>query len=147
MRALRFAGLCLALACGSTTSDPAPPDLHLLFEEARYRIVSHSQESELRVEVQTTGGWHIAPEAPARLDLSSGALEFAEPALRAEHQQALTDDGFAFATRVSSDRAGRHTATGRLKFGICEGPKAQCVIVRRELAIPVDIAHAASAAP
>ena len=139
MRAWLGAACALALACGAGTEDGPV----VLAEEARYRVTAESgSANELRVEVRTTGGWKIAPEAPARLDLAEGDVTFAEPALREEHQQARTETGFAFATAVSADTPGRHTATGQLKFGICEGPKAKCFIIREALEIPVEVARA-----
>jgi hypothetical protein len=149
VRRLALAWSLAALAC---SGDSAPVGSIVVAEESRYQVVaratsphSPSQQGELRIEVQTAGGWHIAPEAPARLDLEGNGIEFVHAALRADDKLSATEDGFVFATDLKAEAPGRHTATGKLKFGICEGPKAKCVIVREELAIPIDIAFADAA--
>jgi hypothetical protein len=144
----RLALLCglVALACGGA---PGDGEAFVVAEEARYQVLaqptaprSADTPGELRIEVRTTGGWHIAEEAPARLDLEASDFTFSHAALRNDDKRSATEDGFVFATEVRAETAGRHTALGKLKFGICEGPKAKCVIVREELAIPIDVAFA-----
>ncbi len=133
-----------ACACGPPADSSEPI---VVAAEARYRVLarasppsSAASRGELRVEVQTSGGWHIAPEAPARLELEPRGVTLASTDLREEDKQSADEDGFVFATEVRALSPGHHAATGKLKFGICEGPKEKCVIVRRDLSIPVDVA-------
>jgi hypothetical protein len=136
--------LACACACGPAANSNEPT---VVAEDARYRVLartsspsSATSSGELRVEVQTSGGWHIAPEAPARLDLTARGVTLASTELREEDKQSADEDGFVFATELRASAPGRHAVLGTLKFGICEGPKEKCVIVRRDLSIPVDVA-------
>ena len=127
----------LVLACSEATR-PVDPGPALLAEESRYRVVSESDGSVLTVRVEATGGWHIAPEAPAKLDLTVAGARVEPAALRAEHARELTEDVIEWGCQVLPDGSGGDVdAAGQLKFGICEGPKEKCVIIRREIEIPL----------
>lgn len=133
----RLSAVLLLLAC-SEASGPVDPGPALLAEDGRYRVVSESAGNALTVRVEATGGWHIAPEAPAKLDLSLDGARVEPAALRAEHARELTEDVIEWGCQVLPDGSGRDVdAVGQLKFGICEGPKEKCVIVRREIQIPL----------
>jgi hypothetical protein len=141
-RALALGALALATACGD-----AHPEGSVVASDARYRVTAHADPvtvaaaGRLRVRVETQNGWHVTAEAPARLDWSGPpALRFEPAALRQDDLVPLGEDAFEFVTAVGSERAGTATARGQLKFGICEGPKAKCVIVRRELELPIEVA-------
>jgi hypothetical protein len=131
--------------CGSELEQAG----QVVARDARYRVTSDTSPAptatapgSLRVRVETLNGWHVAPEAPARLDLTAtDALHFEPAELREQHLQRLGDDGFEFSASVRATRPGPATAHARLKFGICEGPKAKCVIVRRELELPLEVAR------
>ena len=131
------------LGCGERGGEGA-----VVATDSRYRVTAHAvpppavnAPGRLRLHVQTLNGWHVTAEAPARLDLAGPETLTFEPAeLRQQDARPLGEDAFEFVTTVRADRAGSATAHATLKFGICEGPKAKCVIVRRELELPIEVA-------
>ncbi|MEM7413432.1 MAG: hypothetical protein AAF430_24585 [Myxococcota bacterium] len=133
------------LGCAAEAEAPEP---ELLVSEDRFRVLLASdspsaadQAGELRVTVETTGGWHVAEEAPARLDLTAPATMAFEPAeLRQSEVRAKHENGFEFVTKLFAEAPGGGVAQGLLKFGICEDDESQCVIVRRDLTLPIDVA-------
>jgi hypothetical protein len=138
--------LLLAILLAGCNAPSDPDAATVLAEEARYRILSShvspgspDSSGEVRVRVAATGGWHIAPEAPLRLDFSSADVILAPLELRSEDAESLSDEGFAFATGLRAAEAGAATAQAKIKFGICEGPKEKCVIIRRDMEIPLEI--------
>ena len=142
------------LAASACTVDPQGPppaeqETLVLAEESRYRISAHtvlptSAESpgELRVTMTASEGWHVEPDAPIRLDLEPSGVRLEPAAFANQDAVVLTDEGFEFVAQLSADTSGPGHAKGRIKFGICEGPKEQCVIVRRDLEIPLPIVFA-----
>ena len=145
----RVAALALALlACSGEAPRSAPNDGGplVLAEESRYRILASAVSptsahapGELRVSVVASGGWHVEPAAPTRLSLESDAVRIEPAAFTNEDATVLDGDGFEFAAALHAEDPGPFQATGQLKFGICEAPDANCVIVRRDLEIPLEI--------
>lgn len=134
-----------AVACAPAGSDE---DGRVVARDSNYRVTMQAASpknaedaGELRLTVETSEGWHIAPEAPAKLDLASeGPLRFEPSALRQADAQGVHDDGFEFATALRSERPGHALARGELKFGICEDPARKCILVRRSLELPIEVA-------
>ena len=138
MRSLA-AGLLLLCGCAEVAPEGGPT---LVVEENRYRVVAETISSGeglgvLDVRVEAAGGWHIAPEAPVRLDLAAPDMTFTPAKLRAEHARKLDEDVIEWSCELNATTPARRVASGQLKFGICEGDAEQCVIVRRDLQIPV----------
>ena len=131
----------VALACGAASSSPADVDLGGTVD-SRYRLTGAvvagepNASPQLRVRVEPRHGWHIAPEAPARLDLESSAgVRFPRERLTREDAAALDEEQLVFTTGFSVEPGAPVTARGQLKFGICEGEDQVCAIVRRDLDI------------
>lgn len=141
-----------ALACSADSREPSSSSddrTLLLAEEARYRIValivpptSADSPGELRVTMTASGDWHVEPEAPIRLTLESSSVRIEPTAFTNRDARVLTDDGFEFVAQLHADASGPGHAKGQIKFGICEGPKEQCVIVRRDFDIALRIVFA-----
>jgi hypothetical protein len=95
---------------------------------AGYRVVADTAageeasavSSELRIAVIPRPGWHLAPQAPARLSLG-------------EHDRAelLGSSEERIEFRCDAPKPGM-VVHARLKFGICRGDETACEIVRRE---------------
>ena len=147
-RGLAIGGLALLAPLALGCAPDAPDGAMLVATDARYRVLLHTDAAPsgdapgtLRLHVETVNGWKIAPEAPARLDLEPHTdLEFEPATLRQEDATHIGEDAFEFVTRVRASRAGATTARGKLKFGVCEGDKEQCMIMRRELDLPIEVA-------
>ena len=136
--------LLLLCACAEPTAEPAPV---VIAEESRYRVIAEATPIEpgvgmLDLRVEATGGWHIAPEAPVRLDIEAFEVTFSPAKLRAEHARTLDEDAIEWSCEFRADKVSGSTATAQLKFGICEGPAEKCVIIRREVEIPIGVALA-----
>jgi hypothetical protein len=142
---MRSLAVLLLVLCGcaepASEGDPA-----VVAQESRYRVVTDASASGpgvgmLDVRVEATGGWHIAPEAPVRLDLAAPDVTFVPAKLRAEHASKLDENVIEWSSELRAESSGGRTASGQLKFGICEGDAEQCVIIRRDLEIPLVLAH------
>ena len=144
--AVWMAGVGLLLACAAERDPEIAAEL--LVSEDRYRVLlsslspaSADRPGELRLRVETTGGWHVADEAPARLDLIAPATMAFEPTeLREGEVREKSADGFEFVAKLFAESPGAATALGELKFGICEDDDSACVVVREDLSLPLDIA-------
>ena len=77
-----------------------------------------------------------------RLALEASGVRIEPATFANEDARVLDADGFEFAGALHADAAGPGRARGQLKFGICEGPQEKCVIVRRELDIPLQVVFA-----
>jgi len=136
-----FAVLALGLAaCGA---DDGP---RLVDADDRYRVTldarspaSPDAPGELRLRIDTAEHWHVAEEAPARLVLSAGGLEFAPAELGHDDVQNRHDGGFEFATALHAEREGRSIAHAELTFGVCEEQILMCEVVHAQLELPIDV--------
>jgi len=136
----------LLIGCVDTA---APKESQLVDEHEGFRVVarslspdSPSSSGTINVQVEAIAGWHIAPEAPLRLDLEGDGIELAPAQLRREHARSISEEGIDFATQLRAERAGAASARGKLKFGICRELEDKCIIMRREFEIPVTITFA-----
>jgi hypothetical protein len=145
------ASAALLLACSGEAPDAtlSTDGLIVLAEESRYRIVSRSvspeaasRPGELVVSVAASGGWHVEPEAPTQLELESSGVRLEPSAFANEDARVLDSGGFEFAAAIHAEAPGEGHARGQVKFGICEGPDEKCVIVRREVEIPLRVVFA-----
>lgn len=150
VRVIAFLALA-ALACSVASEGPSNLESEALVvaEEKRYRIVAHAvspvsdhSPGELRVKMVASGGWHLEPEAPIRLDFEPSDVRLEPTSFANEDAHVLNDDSFEFVAQLHADASGDRYAKGKIKFGICEGPKEQCVIVRRDIEIPLQIIFA-----
>ncbi len=141
----RLGALGAALfALGACGDSDGPPGARLVAEDSRYRVTlaragsSGPDTAELHLRVEPTNGWHIAPEAPARLRFAEQPGLHWDPAeLSSEETGHIDADGLEFGTTLRMEAGGPTDARAHLKFGICEGPKEKCVIVRRDLELPL----------
>jgi len=142
MLRVALGGLLIACADGTT-----PAGEHVVDEHEGFRVLALAQSPEtpsstgsLDIRVEAIGGWHIAPEAPLRLDLQSAEIRLMPAELRREQARSISEEGFDFRAEVRAERAGPTTAHGQLKFGICRAREDKCIIMRREFEVPVEIA-------
>ena len=132
------------LACDAGSVETATS---VIAEESRYQVLlsvtsppSPVASGELRIRVEMRNGWHIAPEAPARLELETPAgIGLSPGSLSSEDAIALDDAGVEWSAELRADKAGAATTQGHLKIGICEDDEERCVIVRRTLELPVQV--------
>ncbi len=143
----RMGALLVWLAFGACSDAVAPTnsDPIRVANDAHYRVWIDPDRSdqaprEMRLRVEPTGEWHIAPEAPATLKLETTGEASFEPAEQ-EREDALScsADGIEFVARVSGPRTKSSAGDGHLKFGICEGESERCIIVRRSFPLPVGL--------
>lgn len=138
----------LLLACAPeapVTRGPLP-----VAEDGRYRITLLPPDWDqpapgLELRVEPKPGWHIEPEAPARLELEPPPhVEFGNADLRSADAVALGADRLAFATEVRArpGAEGPQLARGRVKFGLCRQDDEGCEIVRREVELPLGVVPA-----
>ena len=125
--------LLLAPACGGPAESRA-----VVLRDPHYSVElvtrgAGTGEGALRLRVETRGGWHVADEAPASLGVEPAAgLEF-EPVSLEERTTGSLE--FAVAYRAGPDAPSE--AAARLKFGICEEQDAGCILVKRDLQLPL----------
>ena len=94
---------------------------------------------ELRVHVEPQNGWKFAVEAPASLRLEEPAgFKFDEESDATNHSKAHLE----FTRTFRADGPGDTLAKGHIKFGICEGDESLCVLVKRDLDLPLKVAFA-----
>ena len=92
---------------------------------------------ELRVHVEPQNGWKFALEAPASLRVDEPAgFEFDAESDATKHSIKHLE----FTRTFRADGPGDTLAKGHIKFGICEGDESLCVLVKRELDLPLRVA-------
>jgi hypothetical protein len=135
-----------ALSACDSGEQPATSDAVVAVRDSQYRIAIESippdtpdAVGQLRVYVEPQNGWKVALEAPATLHLEETAgLEFnPEPDATDRSTSHLE-----FTRTFHANSTGDAVARGRLRFGICEGDESLCVVVQRELDLPVKVAFA-----
>ena len=134
-----------ALACGQEAAESRSA---IAAQDAGYRIhyeatspASPATPGRLVIRVETRNDWHVAPEAPVSLVLHAPAGLELDPALQ-RSGDALRSSGemLEFGSDLHAERPGAALVRGSLKFGMCQGEAERCVIVRRELELPLEIA-------
>jgi hypothetical protein len=94
---------------------------------------------ELRVHVEPRNGWKFALEAPASLHVEDPAgFEFDDASDPTSHSIGHLE----FTRTFRADGPGDTLAKGHIKFGICEGDESLCVLVKREVDLPLKVAFA-----
>lgn len=138
----------LLFACVDASS---PAGDYVVDKHEGFRVVARTQSpgspsstGKIAVQVEAIGGWHIAPDAPVRLDLEGDGIRLAPSGLRREHAHSISEEEITFTAELRADREGPATAHGQLKFGICRALEDKCIIMRREFEIPVEIAFGGS---
>jgi hypothetical protein len=139
------AALFALVACDSTEGTRGA-DAILAVSDSQYRIDveldspdSPEGLGQLRVHVEPQNGWKFALEAPASLRLEEPAgFDFDEDSDATDHSLRHLE----FTRTFRAEGAGDTLAKGHIKFGICEGDESLCVLVKRELDLPLKIAFA-----
>ena len=129
--------LVAAWGCGSE----APADQNIVVEgvrDGRFAVDVTADggrpEGQLRVSVEPRPGWHLALEAPARLELASSERLRFEPEQQTHEDAArVGEDGLAFEFAYADAADGELPVEARIKFGMCKDEAEQCEIVRRDL--------------
>ncbi len=135
-----------ALAACDSVDRSSGSDSIVTIRDSQYRIDvelsspdSPDTFGELRVHVEPQNGWKFALEAPASLRLEEPAgFEFEEDTDPTDHSLQHLE----FTRSFRADGAGDTLAKAHIKFGICEGDESICVLVRRELDLPLKVAFA-----
>ena len=141
----------IALAACSPRENPLTPAAAVVAEEARYRITFESSSPEtpddagrLRVRVQMQGVWKVVPEAPAWLQLEAGPGIDLVPPRKREPDATRTTERLEFSHEYRATHAREAVARGHLKFGICKGERDHCVIIERDIVLPLETAFASN---
>ena len=126
------------VACGdggAHTLDAGGDDDRRYALELRLAAAGAEEPGEaLELRVNARPGWHVAPEAEARLELeAAGGARFDPQRLVSADAERLDESGLSFHSRLHREGSARQEASGNLRFGICEGEDGPCQIVRREL--------------
>lgn len=135
-----------ALAACDSVGRSSGSDAIVSIRDPQYRIDvelsspdSPDTFGELRVHVEPQNGWKFALEAPASLRLEEPAgFEFEGDTDATNHSLRHLE----FTRSFRADGAGDTLAKGHIKFGICEGDESLCVLVRRELDLPLKVTFA-----
>jgi len=112
--------------------------------DSQYRIAVETRSpdspdavGQLLVHVEPQNGWKFALEAPAALHLDEIAgVEFEGVSEVTAHSKGHLE----FTRSFRAEGAGDNLARGHIKFGICEGDESLCVLVRRDLDLPLSVA-------
>lgn len=145
---LLAAALASLLALAACTPDNAPGDPAIAARDSRFVIsfessapASPAANGRLRILVEARDPWHLALEAPVTLKLEAPPGFELEPAeQRAEDAVQRSTAALEFASTYRTAKAGEALVRGHLKFGMCEGEDTRCVIIRRDLELPLDVA-------
>jgi hypothetical protein len=141
--ALLSAALFALAACELAERLPGR-DAVVAVRDAQYEIAvklsspdSADSVGELRVHVEPRNGWKFALEAPASLRVDEPAgFEFDEESDPTNHSIGHLE----FTRTFRADGPGDTLAKGHIKFGICESDESLCVLVRREVDLPLKVA-------
>ena len=100
---------------------------------------SRDASGQIRLSVRPLKDWHLAPEAPAMLRLEDAdGLSF-DTAVRVE-PTAPADRKLDFHNGFRCAGAGAFVVRGRVEFGMCKGDSLHCIIIQRDLELPLEIA-------
>jgi hypothetical protein len=144
------AGAPLALLLGLLASRVQAGDLaeraarsYAIDTSGSTATLTAGQRGRFVLAIRTEPGVHVQAQAPLRVTLSApdGLALAAE---RLGWPDAAPGEAPRFEVAFTATRAGRHAARARLEFFLCSD--AGCVKQDREVALPVDVAPAATGA-
>ncbi|AKT38672.1 hypothetical protein [Chondromyces crocatus] len=101
-----------------------------------------NSKAEATVSVTATGAWKINQEYPAKLVLDeTSGLTFEKAKLTKDDKGSVKIDDHAveFKIAVTPSAAGAKEIKGKVKFGVCDAAKTQCLSKEEAVSIKLDV--------